>query len=80
MSRPPPQERECARARELEAHMDARYKVLELPDPCVNRDKSCEWWASVGAPRAGRGGSSGAGGGRAFAAWGAQAVWRLQVA
>ncbi len=47
---PPTEEltRECNRTHELEAELDAAYKVLKLPDPCVNRAKECEWWATVG--------------------------------
>lgn len=41
-------ERECGRAHELEAQLDAAFSTLELPDPCVNRAEQCEWWASVG--------------------------------
>jgi hypothetical protein len=47
---PPTEEltRECNRAHELEQELDEAFKNLKLPDPCVNRAKECEWWASVG--------------------------------
>lgn len=40
--------RECNKAHQLEVELDEAYAALQLPDPCVNRAKECEWWASVG--------------------------------
>ncbi|GAB4815655.1 hypothetical protein N2152v2_002701 [Parachlorella kessleri] len=47
---PPTEEltRECNRAHQLEMDLDEVSKSMQLPDPCVNRAKECEWWASVG--------------------------------
>lgn len=44
----------CDRANALMAELDEAYKKLELPDPCTNRAKECEWWAAQGGWHGGR--------------------------